>query len=203
MSESHRECNTDLLLVYKYFSHNIRTSTSTIVAMMEAVKDGFDDDTGEMMELVAQSGFLLDLFDRGMSATFRYIVAGEIEKRDDEIEIGKLTEHLLEKTCVLSETPETDLELDIDEKFKVKNNAYLLKSIFLIILYEAVKTSSGKLEITGVFPLLTIKCSNGFTGLPEIIQIFSEMFAKVGILLKYDSNSISMRFDYENLDCRR
>ncbi|MGE4497729.1 MAG: hypothetical protein AB7E48_07600, partial [Deferribacterales bacterium] len=73
MSEESKGRNEELLTVYKYFSHNIRTSTSTIVAMMEAVKDGFDDDTGEMMELVAQSGFLLDLFDRGMSATFRYI----------------------------------------------------------------------------------------------------------------------------------
>ncbi|MGE4497335.1 MAG: hypothetical protein AB7E48_05600, partial [Deferribacterales bacterium] len=108
-----------------------------------------------------------------------------------------------EKTCVLSETPDTDLELDIDSGFKVRNNAYLLKSIFLIILYEAVKTSSGKLEIKGKLPLLSLKCSKGFTGFPEIIQIFSEMFKKSGILLEYDSNSISMRFDYENFDCGR
>jgi hypothetical protein len=203
MNEKTRDCKDDLLMVYKYFSHNIRTSTSTIVAMMEAVQDGFDDDSGEMMELVAQSGFLLDMFDRGMSATFRYLIANEIEKRDDEVNIGKLTEHLLEKTCVIAETPETDLELNIDENFCVRNNAYLLKSIFLITLYETVKSSSGKVEITGTSPLLTIRSSNGFANFPEIIQIFSEIFCQVGILLKYDTNSLSMRFDYESLDCRR
>lgn len=191
----------ELLKAYKYFSHHIRTATSSIVALTEAMQDGLMDDSAEMAEMVAQSGFLLDLFDRGMSATFRYIIANEIDKRDDETDIGKLTEHLLEKTCVLSDVPETELELDIAADFKVRNNAYILKSIFLITLYEAIKTSSGKLEIKGEFPVLNIKTDKEFAGFPEIIQIFSEMFRQVGIKLEYDTNSISLRFDYENSDC--
>lgn len=191
----------EVLKAYKYFSHHIRTATSSIVALTEAMQDGLMDDSAEITELVAQSGFLLDLFDRGMSATFRYLVAGEIEKRDDETDIGKLVEHLLEKTYVLSDVPETELELDIDTDFKVINNAYMMKSIFLITLYEAIKASSGKLEIKGEFPVLNIKTNKEFAGFPEIIQIFSEMFCQVGIQLECDTNSISLRFDYENSDC--
>jgi hypothetical protein len=137
-----------------------------------------------------------------MSATFRYLVTGEIDKRDDETDVAKLTQHLLDKTCVLSEVPNTELELDIESGFKVHNNAYIMKSIFMIMLYEFIKASTGKLEINGKFPSLQINASKEFTGFPEIIDIFSEMFCHVGIKLEYDTNSISLRFDYENSDCR-
>lgn len=187
--------NEELITVYKYFSHHIRTSTSTIVAMMEAVKDDIGDDSGEMIELVAQSGFILDLFDRGMSATFRYLIESEIEQQESKINIKKLTEHLLERTCVLNEVPFLKLDINIDSDFDVESSAYLLKSIFLIIVYEAVKNASEKLTIVGKAPLLSLISENDFTAFPEIIHIFSEMLEKVGVKLSYGKNTISMRFD--------
>jgi hypothetical protein len=171
--------------------------------MMEAVQDGFEDDGGEMMEMVAQSGFLLDLFDRGMSATFHFLISDEIDHRDDEIYLGKLTEHLMEKISVLNENPEIVLEIDIEPDFCVKNNAYLMKSIFMITIYEALKNASGKLLIKGAAPLLTLTSENTYSDLPAVIQIFTEMFRKARIDLSYDSNTISMRFNNENPDCGR
>src|SRR6056297_967646 len=88
----------DLRLAYEYFSHHIRTSSSTIVATLEAVKDGLADDPDEMLNIVTESGFLLDLFDRGLCVAISIASGDELPARSERINVGRLSEHFFEHT---------------------------------------------------------------------------------------------------------
>ena len=193
--DSVQDIKNSFQVVYKYFSHNIRTSTATIVAMLEALKDGLGDDADEMMSMITESGFLLDLFDRGLSSCSNYILSGEISGVQDRINLHRLVNRFLDEVTYFQDTGAERPEIDIPDDFEVDDTSYIFKTLFQIILFEASKTCADCMKISLRQGQLSVRCANLFTENPEILKLFIEMFTAVGIEAGYDGEIYNMRFD--------
>ncbi len=170
--------------------------------MLEAVNDDLGDDAEEMLEIVAESGFLLDTFDRGMSSCFRFLLEDKVDAADDDIDVKRLVDHYLDKTKFSTHPDQADIEIDVEDDFHIRTCGYVFKTLFMMVLSEAVANAKGKLIIKGEPPVLSLSCGQGFNELPVVFSIFTNMFERGGTRFSYTSDEISMRFDNENFDCR-
>jgi hypothetical protein len=177
---------------FRYFSHNIRTATSTIVAMLEVVKDELGEDNDEMFHYVTESGFLLDLFDKGFSTCLQYVVCGEIESLNDDIELERLVDSFFHEVTLANEVGDFELVKKIDSGFVVKDTAYIFKTIFQIMLYEASKIHSGSIEIVASGNEIRVTCDDLFPEHKIMEQVVTNLYKEINIDFKYIDKTIVM-----------
>lgn len=176
--------------IYKYFSHNLRTSTSTIVAMLEAIKDGLTEDAEEMIELVHEAGFLLDVFDKGMSTCSNYAVKEKLEGPDERINLKKLTEHFFSRLIMYEEAI-----IEIPDNIEINDKAFAFKNLYCILLHESLRTSNGFFKITGDKHHVTFECKDLFNGYLDICYLIKDIFNEINIDMIIDTNTITLRFN--------
>jgi len=179
-------------LAYKYFSHNIRTCTATIVTMLEVIQDGLDDDISEMASYATESGFLLDIFDRGLSTCAKFIGDGVTGSTEDVINLKKLTMNFLNNVGMLEETPE-QICSSMPDDFDIKDKGYAFKNLYQIIIYEAIRYNMQAPEFEINNKEIYIKSESFFTEMSEMFGIFIEIFETLDIELGYDGDRIYMR----------
>ncbi|PLX67076.1 MAG: hypothetical protein C0603_10460 [Denitrovibrio sp.] len=186
-----------LELVYKYFSHHMRTNTAVIVAMLEAINEGLSDDS--MTEMIMESGYLLDIFDRGMSVCFNHIFDKPESSNTEEVNLLTLVT-LFAENGVTSEIRD-NIEIDISQNILVKCEPYAFKSLVHIFLHEASLVSTDKFSAIFKENSLIISPDAGFYENPPAFAIFSEVLQKQGMTLEYNKISITLRFPDESINC--
>jgi len=182
--------------VYKYFSHHIRTNTAVIVAMLEAINEGLSDDS--MTGMIMESGYLLDIFDRGMSVCFNCILNKEECSEEEEVELKKLVDIFVSKA--VAEEIREGTKVDIPEKLTVKCEPYAFKNLLQIFMHEAALSSSTAFNVSYKDNCLNITPEKDFYETPAVFGIFSDVLSKQKIITEYDKKSIKLRFPDESIN---
>ena len=81
----------DLSVVREYFSHNLRTSTAMVVATVSLFKFGLSDDSDSMADMIVESAYFLDVYDKGMEILFNYILGKPIRNDKETFDPVKIT----------------------------------------------------------------------------------------------------------------
>jgi len=182
--------------VHRYFSHHIRTNTAVIVAMLEAINEGLTDES--MSQMIMESGYLLDIFDRGMSVCFNHIFGKRESSEPEDVELKMLVDLFILNAVPKDGSCNTDT--DIPENLKVHCEPYAFKNLLQIFLHEAVLAAQGSFSVRFADNTISIKPDGGFYENPEIFAIFKEVLASQGILTDYDKISIQLRFPDESIN---
>lgn len=184
----------DLNIVREYFSHNMRTSTAMVVATVSIFKFGLSDDTDNMTDMIMESSYFLDVYDKGMEVLFNFVLGNPIEngqEKFDPVKIaGKVTEDL---RCSIQEQ-NIKISCIFDEMVSVKTNSYIAKTVLELVLCEEIRKCTSELLIHSRDNVLTIKKLNQ-SDTPEIYQIFNKLLAEVGIEFSYSPEAVSLRFN--------
>jgi len=183
-------CDRRLELSYKYFSHHLRTNTSVVVAMLDVIKEGLSDDS--MMEMIMESGYLLDVFDRGMSITFNHILGKKESSEREDIDLNLLIDLFLKNA--VPKDGSCELLFEIPKNCIINCDGYSFKSIFQIFLHEAVLASNINVTVTFSGNELAIIPDKGFNEINPIFSIFKEIFQKNGVETVLDISFIKLRF---------
>ena len=190
------ELERRLDITYRYFSHHIRTCTSVVVAMLDAVAEGLTDDS--MTAMIMESGYLLDIYDRGMSVCFSHILNKPHNVELEEVDMDHLTE-LYIKNGVSPESPMVTHHL---KGVHVTCDAYSFKSLFQILMQEGLASSRDELKIVHDENKIFIIPDKGYNEIQPIFSIFAEIFERTGIVMSFDKSSIILRFQNESINCR-
>ncbi|MGE4266731.1 MAG: hypothetical protein AB7F25_04815 [Deferribacterales bacterium] len=183
-------------VTYRYFSHHIRTCTSVVVAMLDVVAEGLTDKS--MTDMIMESGYLLDLYDRGMSVCFNHVLGKPHDIELEEVDIALLT-GLYIKNAVSQESAAVNSRLN---GVSIRCDAYSFKSLFQILLQEGLASSAGELKVTHDENKIYILPDKGYNEIQPIFTIFAEIFERTGIVMSYDKTSIILRFHDESINCR-
>lgn len=194
-SAESREKNLET--VYKYFSHHIRTNTSVIVATLEAINEGLSDQS--MTEMIMESGYLLDLFDRGMSVCFNHILGKEESSQPENVELGLLINLFIKNAVTKDGTCCT--AITIPKNIKIHCEPYSFKNLTQILLHETALVSRCSFKADFKGNELTIAPDHGYYEFPAVFSIFEEIYAKQEITAIYNKTSIILRFRDENINC--
>ena len=182
--------------VYRYFSHHIRTNTAVIVAMLEAINEGLSDES--MSEMIMESGYLLDIFDRGMSVSFNHIFGKEEKSVPEPIELLFLI-NLFVNSAVTKDGSCT-ANINIPEKLAVICEPYSFKSLLQIFLHETVLACSREFTVSYSESILEMLPDKEFYENPPAFAVFKEIFSRQGITVEYDKKSIRLRFPDESIN---
>ena len=185
-----------LELVYKYFSHHMRTNTAVIVAMLEAINDGLSDDS--MTEMIMESGYLLDIFDRGMSVCFNHIFNRPESSNPEKVDLHMLVKLFIDNGVTKDGSCNTDVS--IPENTTIMCEPFAFKSLIHIFLHEAALVTTGKFDVKLQNNALIISPDAGFYENPPVFAIFEEILLKQGINVEYNTISITLRFSDESIN---
>lgn len=183
----------NLSVVREYFSHNMRTSTAMVVATVSIFKFGLSDDTDNMTDMIIESSYFLDVYDKGMEVLFNFVLGKPIKNEQEKFDPVKITGKVIEDLrCSINEQ-NIKVSCIFDEMSEVKTNSYIAKTLLELILCEEVRKCSSELNIVSRDNVLTFKKANQ-TDIPEIYNIFNKILAEVNIEFTYTSDSVSLRF---------
>ena len=182
-------------VTYRYFSHHIRTCTSVVVAMLDAVAEGLTDES--MTAMIMESGYLLDIYDRGMSVCFNHILKKPHDLDMESVDLG----HLLDLYIKNAVSAESSVQIENNVgSVHVFCDAYSFKSLFQILLQEALSSAKKKLTVTLDSAVLTVIPDGGLNEIQKIFPIFAEILKRSGIMMEYDRSCIKLRFKDESID---
>ena len=183
----------NLSIVREYFSHNMRTSTAMVVATVSIFKFGLSDDTDNMTDMIIESSYFLDVYDKGMEVLFNYVLNKPIKNEKEKFDPVKITGKVIEDLRCSIQEQNIKVSCIYDEMNPVKTNSYIAKTLLELILCEEIRKCSSELSIHSRGDVLTIKKSYN-TDIPDIYQIFKNILAEVEIDFIYTSDSVSLRF---------
>lgn len=183
----------NLSIVREYFSHNMRTSTAMVVATVSIFKFGLSDDTDNMTDMIIESSYFLDVYDKGMEVLFNYVLNKPIKNEREKFDPVKITGKVIEDLRCSIQEQNIKVSCIYDEMNPVKTNSYIAKTLLELILCEEIRKCSSELSIHSRGDVLTIKKSYN-TDIPDIYQIFKNILAEVEIDFTYTSDSVSLRF---------
>lgn len=183
----------NLSIVREYFSHNMRTSTAMVVATVSIFKFGLSDDTDNMTDMIIESSYFLDVYDKGMEVLFNYVLEKPIKNEREKFDPVKITGKVIEDLRCSIQEQNIKVSCIYDEMNPVKTNSYIAKTLLELILCEEIRKCSSELSIHSRGDVLTIKKSYN-TDIPDIYQIFKNILAEVEIDFIYTSDSVSLRF---------
>lgn len=185
----------ELDVTYRYFSHHIRTCTSVVVAMLDMVVEGLNDDS--MNSMILESGYLLDIYDRGMSVCFNHILNKPHRIELEKVDISLLL-NLYVKNAVSAESPAA-LSHNIGA-MTVECDAYSFKSLFQIMLQEGMSSASKELKVTRDKNSVVIEPDTGFNEVQPVFSIFAQILERSFIMMDFSKSSIRLRFSDESID---
>jgi len=185
-------------IIYKYFSHHIRTNTAVIVAMLEVINEGMSDES--MTEMVMESGCLLDLFDRGMGVCFNHLFGKEEKSQPEDIELHMLVELFVNNA--VTKDGSCNVDIDIPADLTVRCEPYSFKSLVQIFLHESALAAVSGFRVSFKDNQLEISPDEGYYDNPPAFAVFKELLGKQGIVTEYDKKFIKLRFPYESINSR-
>lgn len=183
----------NLNIVREYFSHNMRTSTAMVVATVSIFKFGLSDDTDNMTDMIIESSYFLDVYDKGMEVLFNYVLNKPIKNEKEKFDPVKITGKVIEDLRCSIQEQNIKVSCIFDEMSPVKTNSYIAKTLLELILCEEIRKCNSELSIHSRDNVLTMKKLNQ-TDIPEIYQIFNKILAEVQIDFSYNADSVSLRF---------
>ncbi len=174
----------DLSVVREYFSHNLRTSTAMVVATVSLFKFGLSDDSDSMADMIVESAYFLDVYDKGMEILFNYILGKPIRNDKETFDPVKITGKVIE-----------DLKNTVKEQNMntCETNSYVAKALLELILCEEIRKCNAEMTISSRDNVLCIKKTTE-TKNPEIYKIFAKFFAEFSIEFTYTLDTITLRF---------
>ncbi|MCX8084465.1 MAG: hypothetical protein N3C60_06035 [Calditerrivibrio sp.] len=183
----------DLIDIYGYFSHNLRTCTSTIVATLEALKTGIISIDDEEMNSVYESAYIIDILDVSLNILIDHILQKKIYDSEYEVNIKTIVEKFLEEQKSLITLQEVTVNIEAVD-CRISKSGYILKYLLQLIIFEVIKISSNNLEIEISQKSLNISIEEARDAFPNIFKIIKDIFSKHGITFEYTKNNLIVEF---------
>lgn len=183
----------ELSIVREYFSHNLRTSTAMVVATVSIFKFGISDDTDSMADMIIESSYYLDVYDKGMEVLFNYILGKPIRNDKETFDPVKIASRVIEDLHSTIKEQNINISYSFEDMGVFKTNNYVAKTLLELVLCEEIKKCVADIVISSKNNTLSIK-KNCDTDNPEIYKIFARFFAELGIEFTYTNNTITLRF---------
>lgn len=183
----------DLSIVREYFSHNMRTSTAMVVATVSMFKYGLSDDIDNMSDIVIESAYFLDIYDKGMETLFSYLFDNKIRNDKEQIDPLKIAGRLIEDIKNSTKTQGVEIECSFDTMNINNTNSYAVKTLIELILCEEIRKSESKLILKAkgnTFTIIREKPSE----LPAIYSIFARFLKELNIEFTYNNETLILRF---------
>jgi len=186
-----------LELVYKYFSHHLRTNTAVVVAMLEAINEGLSDES--MTQMIMESGYLLDIFDRGMSVSFNHIFNKPESSEPEDVNVKMLVDLFI--TNAVPKDGSCDALIEIPENLQIHCEPYAFKNLLQIFMHEGALAAQGSINVKYADKAIVITPEGGFYEHPPVFDIFKEILKAQGIETEFTKISITLRFPNESINC--
>ena len=183
----------DFTKVREFFSHNIRTATAMVVATAMVFKYNLCDEEESGVDIISESAYFLDVYDKGMDICFDFILGKPISKDFEEISPTKIIRHFESKIPLTIKEQGANLEINLDE-FSLKSNAHIVKAILEIVLCQEIRNAKGEIVISSKNGVYSIKNHEPIGDFPEIYSIFQKLLNVLDIKLSYSNNNIILRF---------
>jgi hypothetical protein len=183
----------NILLVYKYFSHHMRNSTAMIAASVTLLSYRMESNTEELLNEVVEASFLLDIFDAGMNICFRHLFGTPPSITEDDFSVEATIIHFTEQIKEMVEEKNISLSLSIEDPPIVKGNAYDIKTLVSIIIYEMVLQAEQHITITLKKRMLEIY-TESFYEAPPLWKILKSVLAERKVDFSYSNKSCTLRF---------
>lgn len=183
----------DLSVVREYFSHNLRTSTAMVVATVSIFKFGLSDDTDNMADMIIESSYFLDVYDKGMEVLFNYVLGKPIRNDKEAFDPVKITGKVIEDLRSSIKEQNINVLCFFEDMKVVETNSYVAKTLLELILCEEIRKCTSDLTISSRDNVLLIKKTKG-TKNPEIYNIFARFFKEFNIEFTYTEDTLTLRF---------
>lgn len=183
----------DLSVVREYFSHNLRTSTAMVVATVSIFKFGLSDDTDNMADMIIESSYFLDVYDKGMEVLFNYVLGKPIRNDKEAFDPVKITGKVIEDLRSSIKGQNINVLCFFEDMKPVETNSYVAKTLLELILCEEIRKCTSDLTISSRDNILLIKKTKG-TKNPEIYNIFARFFKEFNIEFTYTEDTLTLRF---------
>lgn len=183
----------DLSVVREYFSHNLRTSTAMVVATVSIFKFGLSDDTDNMADMIIESSYFLDVYDKGMEVLFNYVLGKPIRNDKEAFDPVKITGKVIEDLRSSIKEQNINILCFFEDMKPVETNSYVAKTLLELILCEEIRKCTSDLTISSRDNILLIKKTKG-TKNPEIYNIFARFFKEFNIEFTYTEDTLTLRF---------
>lgn len=183
----------DLSVVREYFSHNLRTSTAMVVATVSIFKFGLSDDTDNMADMIIESSYFLDVYDKGMEVLFNYVLGKPIRNDKEAFDPIKITGKVIEDLRSSIKEQNINVLCFFEDMKPVETNSYVAKTLLELILCEEIRKCTSDLTISSRDNILLIKKTKG-TKNPEIYNIFARFFKEFNIEFTYTEDTLTLRF---------
>ena len=183
----------DLSVVREYFSHNLRTSTAMVVATVSLFKFGPSDDSDSMADMIVESAYFLDVYDKGMEILFNYILGKPIRNDKETFDPVKITGKVIEDLKNTVKEQNINIFCCFENMNTCETNSYVAKALLELILCEEIRKCNAEMTISSRDNVLCIKKTTE-TKNPEIYKIFAKFFAEFSIEFTYTLDTITLRF---------
>lgn len=183
----------DLSVVREYFSHNLRTSTAMVVATVSIFKFGLSDDTDNMADMIIESSYFLDVYDKGMEVLFNYVLGKPIRNDKEAFDPVKITGKVIEDLRSSIKEQNINVLCFFEDMKVIETNSYVAKTLLELILCEEIRKCTSDLTISSRDNILLIKKTKG-TKNPEIYNIFARFFKEFNIEFTYTEDTLTLRF---------
>ena len=184
----------DLSIVREYFSHNMRTSTAMVVATVSLFKFGLSDDTDDSMtDMIIESAYFLDVYDKGMEVMFNYVLGKPIRNDKEIFDPVKITGKVIEDLKCSIKDQNINVTCIFGEMEIFETNSYVAKTILELILCEEIRKCTDEISIHTRGNVLTIKKTNS-NDAPEMYKLFTKFLKELNIELSYSNDIVTMRF---------
>ncbi len=183
----------DLNIVKDYFSHNMRTSTAMVVAAVSIFKFGLSDDTDNMTDMIIESSYFLDVYDKGMEVLFNYILGHPIGSDRELFDPAKITSKVIDGLQCSIKEQNIQVSCVFHEMNAFETNIYMAKTLLELILCEEIRKCNSSLSIYTSGDIFTITKSNPHEA-PEIYKLFTKFLSELNIEFTYSNDSVNLRF---------
>lgn len=146
-----------------------------------------------MTDMIIESSYFLDIYDKGMEVLFNFVLGKPIKNEQEKFDPVKIAGKVIEDLRCSIQEQNIKVSCFFDEMSPVKTNSYIAKTLLELILCEEIRKCSSELSIHSRDNVLTIKKLNK-SDTPEVYQIFNRLLAEVGIEFSYSTESVSLRF---------
>ena len=183
----------ELSIVREYFSHNMRTATAMVVATVSIFKFGLDDDTENLSNMIIESSYFLDIYDKGMEVLFNYILGKPLRTEKEEIDPVKITGRLIDDLQCSIKEQGLNVECFFEDMNIKETNGYIVKTLLELILCEEIKKSEAGIEIKTGDKVFSIRKAVPNDS-PEIYDIYIKLLAELNIEFKYNKENLTLKF---------
>lgn len=185
---------SNLSIVREYFSHNIRTSTAMIVASVSIFKFGLDSENDDISEIIIESSYFLDVYDKAMEIMFNYVLDKPIRNDKEVFAPLKVIEVIIENLRKTIKEQGVDIVCEFNNDITMsETNGYVLKTLLEVVLCEEIKKSDSGLTIVTEDNVITIK-KHMKSSCPDIYHLFADFFKKFNIEFDFDAENTILRF---------